>query len=164
MSESPDLKKIESEFEQQIQELRESIDRVGIRQDELKGFVFEISDTINEIKMQLATLPKEAFEARAKFHLAIQKNNELISRLYETISSFESVRHRYQQEIGKTTRDKIMFLNIEIKRVEDKFDNTSAGMTKFMKELRTFVSEVSKKPEVMEVVNDIESRPEYSME
>lgn len=160
-----DEKKIESEFMQQIQELRDSIDRIGLRQDELKGCIYEVTDIVKSIQQQVESLPPTAYEARAKFHLAIQKNNELISRLYDTISNFESVRHRYQQDIGRLTKDKIYFLNIELRRVEDKMDSTSSGMAKIMKELRQLVSTIVENPNISnKVLDSIEGKPEYNLE
>ena len=154
-----DTRKIEVEFEKQIQELRESIDRVGLRQDELRGYVFEVTDIVKEIQSQISSLPSNAYEAKGKFHLAMQKNNELISRLYDTIANFESVRHRYQQDIGRLTKDKIYFINIELRKVEEKMDSNSSSMIKFMKELRSLVSSVTENPEVSsKILGSIEKK------
>lgn len=160
-----ETQKMEEEFNKQIEELKASIERVGLRQDEVKSYIIDISATINEVKIALQNLPKDAGEARGKMYLAIQKNNELVSKLYDTIANFESVRHRYQAEIGKITKDKLVFLNIDLKRVEDKLDNTTAGMTKFMRELKEFVSAVGKNTEITDrIKTDLDDKPEYSME
>lgn len=158
------VKDIELEFQKQINNLSESIERVGIRQDELRGYIVSVSQNIDELKQQISSLTPSAHEVRAKFHLAIQKNNELISRLYDTIANFESVRHRYQQDIGRMTKDKLYFINIELKRLENKFENNSNDALKFMKELRNLVATVTKNESVQSHINDALNKPEYSME
>lgn len=156
---------VEQEFNQQIQDLQAAIERVGLRQDELKAFIFDVSATIKKLQENLDSLPKEAYDAKGKFYLAIQKNNELISRYYDTISSFEAVRHRYQQDIGRLTKDKLYFINIELRRVEDKFDNTSASMSKFTKEIRELISTIAENPVISKkLIGSVEDKPEYSME
>ena len=160
-----DVTKIEEEFRQQIEDLKQSIDRIGIRQDELKGYIFEVTDAISEIKVMIAGLPKEAYEAKSKFHLAIQKNHELISKLYDSISNFEAVRCRYSQDIGRLTKEKLYLINIDLKRVEDKTDSASSSIFKFMKELRQMITEVNSNPEISnKILGSIENKPEYNMD
>lgn len=157
-------KLMERQFDDQIEEIKASIERVGLRQDEVKCYIVDVTATISEAKTMLKNLPKDAFEAKGKLYLAIQKNNELVSKMYDTIANFESVRHRYQAEIGKLTRDKLMFINIELKRVEDKMDSTTAGMTRFMRELREFVATANQNPAAGKINVKIEDDPAYSME
>lgn len=160
-----ETKKMENEFNQQIEELKASIERVGLRQDEVKCYIVDITATINEVKIALKNLPKDEYKSKGNLYLAIQKNNELIAKMYDTIANFESVRHRYQSEIGKLTKDKLEFINISLKKVEDKMDNTTAGMTRFMRELREFVSAVGKDNTMSEKIKiDVDENPEYSME
>ena len=160
-----ETKKMEDEFNKQIEELKASIERVGLRQDEVKCYIVDITATINEVKIALKKLPKEEAKSKSNLYLVIQKNNELIAKMYDTIANFESVRHRYQSEIGKLTKDKLEFINISLKKVEDKMDNTTAGMTKFMRELKEFVSAVGKNNEFVDKIKtDLDERPEYSME
>ena len=157
-------KSMEKEFQDQIEELKASIERVGLRQDEIKCYIVDVTATIAEVKMLLNNLPKDAFEAKGKMYLAIQKNNELIAKMYDSIANFESVRHRYQAEIGKVTKDKLMFLNVELKKVEDKMDNTTAGMTRFMRELREFVSAANQNPAAGKIDVKVDDDPAYSMD
>ena len=160
-----ETKKMENEFNQQIEELKASIERVGLRQDEVKSYIIDLSAAINEIKIVLKNLPKDEHKSKGNLYLAIQKNNELVAKMYDTIANFESVRHRYQAEIGKLTKEKLEFINISLKKVEDKMDNTTAGMTKFMRELREFVSAVGKDNDISEKIKtDLDEKPEYSMD
>lgn len=160
-----DEQKIEAEFQQQIYDLKSSIERIGERQDELKGYVYEVYDSISELKTIIANLPKEAYEAKAKLHLAVQKNHELISRLYDSISNFEAVRCRYSQDVGRVTKDKLHFLNVELRRVEDKTETNTASVLRFMRELREMISAVNSNPEVTrEIEHSLENKPEYSMD
>ncbi len=155
---------MELEFNNQIEELKASIERVGLRQDEVKCYIVDVTATITEAKTMLKNLPKDAYEAKGKLYLAIQKNNELVAKMYDTIANFESVRHRYQAEIRKLTRDKLVFLNIELKKVEDKMDSTTAGMTRFMRELREFVAAANQTPAGGKIDVKSEEEPAYSME
>ena len=158
------LREAESDFLKQIAEIRESIERVGIRQDELKGYVFEVTDSIKNLKSILAGLPKDAAKTKVDIHLTIQKNYDLISKFYENISSFESVRNRYQQDIGRLTKEKIYFLNVEIRKIEQKTDSSTGSVLKFMKELRSMIATVNNNPEISSrVLGSIEGRPEYDM-
>ena len=95
--------------------------------------------------------------------MTLRKNNELVAKMYDTIANFESVRHRYQAEIGKITRDKLVFLNIELRKVEDKMDSTTAGMTKFMRELREFVAAANQNPAAGKIDIKLDD-PAYSMD
>lgn len=156
---------IENEFIGQINELKSSIDRVGIRQDEIKGYILEVKQSIDSINQQILALPPAAFEAKAKFYLAIQKNTELISRFYDTISNFESVRHRYQQDVGRVTKDKIYFINIEMRKIESNTEETGASISTLVKELKSLINDINAQPTVVkEVMNSIEKNPQYSME
>ena len=157
-------KDMEKEFNNQIEELKSSIERVGLRQDEVKCYIVDITAAINEAKLTLKNLPKEEYKIKSTLYLTIQKNSELVAKMYDTIANFESVRHRYQAEIGKITRDKLMFLNIELKKVEDKMDSTTAGMTRFMRELREFVAAANQNPAAGRINVKIEDDPAYSME
>ena len=157
-------KQMEKEFQDQIEELKASIERVGLRQDEIKCYIVDVTATIAEAKTALKNLPKEAYEAKGKLYLAIQKNNELIAKMYDSIANFESVRHRYQAEIGKLTKDKLMFLHVELRKVEDKIDNTTAGMTRFMQELREFVSAASQNPAAGKIDVKMDNDPAYSLD
>ena len=157
-------KQMEKEFQDQIEELKASIERVGLRQDEIKCYIVDVTATIAEAKTTLKNLPKEAFEAKGKLYLAIQKNNELVAKMYDSIANFESVRHRYQAEIGKLTKDKLMFLHVDLKKVEDKIDNTTAGMTRFMQELREFVSAASQNPAAGKIDVKMDNDPAYSLD
>lgn len=160
-----DTKKIEQEFQDHIEELKYSIERIGSRQDEIRGYIFEITHSINELKSLLANLPKEAYEAKGKLHMAMQKNYEIISRFYDNISNFESVRNRYQQDIGKLTKDKIYLLNLEIRKIEEKNEASSGSALKFMRELREMISTIQSSPEISnKILSSLENRPEYSMD
>ena len=157
-------KQMEKEFQDQIEELKASIERVGLRQDEIKCYIVDVTATIAEAKTTLKNLPKEAFEAKGKLYLAIQKNNELVAKMYDSIANFESVRHRYQAEIGKLTKDKLMFLHVDLKKVEDKIDNTTAGMTRFMQELREFVSAANQNSAAEKINIKMDNDPAYSLD
>lgn len=160
-----DYSKIDQDFQNQIDELKNSIERVGLRQDELKTYIFEVTDSINELKAILASLPKEAYEAKGKLHMAMQKNYEVITKLYDTISSFESVRQRYQQDAGRLTKDKLYFINIELRRIEDKTDSSSGSVLKFMKELQQMIKTVQSSPEISnQILGSLEDKPEYNMD
>lgn len=162
MDDINDKKKIENELQNHIDELKNSIERVGNRQDEIKGYIFEITDTINELKSILANLPKEAYDAKSKLHLAVQKNYEIISRFYDNISNFESVRNRYSQDIGRLTKDKITLINIELRKIEEKNDVSSGALFKFMREFREMVSTVNNSPEIAnKILTSFENKPEY---
>lgn len=156
-------KEIENEFQQQIENLKESIERVGMRQDELKSYIYNITSSSEQIQLQINSLPADAYKTKSNLYLALNKNNELIARLYDTISSFEAVRHRYQQDIGRLTKDKIFFLNVELKRVENKMETTSTAMAGFIKELRNFVTTVSN-VETRPILASLENSPEYSLD
>lgn len=155
---------MEKEFNDQIEELKASIERVGLRQDEIKCYIVDVTAAITEAKMMLKNLPKDEYKTKSTLYLAIQKNNELVAKMYDTIANFESVRYRYQAEIGKITRDKLVFLNIELKKVEDKMDSTTAGMTRFMRELREFIAAANQNPAAGKINVKIEDDPAYSME
>ena len=155
---------MEKEFNDQIEELKASIERVGLRQDEVKCYIVDVTAAITEAKITLKNLPKDEYKTKSTLYLVIQKNSELVSKMYDTIANFESVRHRYQAEIGKITKDKLMFLNVELKKVEDKMDSTTAGMTRFMRELREFVAAANQNPAVGKIDVKIEEDPAYSMD
>ena len=155
---------MEKEFNDQIEELKASIERVGLRQDEVKCYIVDVTAAITEAKITLKNLPKDEYKTKSTLYLVIQKNSELVSKMYDTIANFESVRHRYQAEIGKITKDKLMFLNVELKKVEDKMDSTTAGMTRFMRELREFVATANQNPAAGKIDVKIEEDPAYSMD
>ncbi len=156
------VKSIESSFDSRIRDLDEAIQRIGIRQDEIKSYIINTNLSIEELK-QLILQTKSA-ETQLKIRIAIQKNTEIIAKLYDTISSFESIRQRYHQDISKLTEGKIRFIHVELRRIEEQLNSNTNDLALLYNELRNAVSKLSNDKETMKKVSvSIKDSPEYSM-
>ena len=156
------VKSIESSFDSRIRDLDEAIQRIGIRQDEIKSYIINTNLSIEELK-QLILQTKSA-ETQLKIRIAIQKNTEIIAKLYDTISSFESIRQRYHQDISKYTEGKIRFIHVELRRIEEQLNSNTNDLALLYNELRNAVSKLSNDKETMKKVSvSIKDSPEYSM-
>lgn len=149
------------DYDKQIQSIWESIDRVGLKQDEIKNYIIIIDQGLEILNTQLKLAQQP--DIRMKIITGIQRNTELIAKLYDTISSFESIRQRYQQDISKLTGDKLRFIHIELKRLEDKMDTELSSST-LIGELRTLVQQINSSREIVEKTeNELKKNPEYNM-
>ena len=151
-----------AEFEKQIQGIWASIDRVGLKQDEIKNYIVIIDQGLEILNVQLRTATQ--LDVKMKILISIQKNTELIAKLYEVISSFESIRQRYQQDISKLTNEKLRFAYIELRRLEDKIGDVEINTSTLINELRSLIQQASSSKELVEKAKpDIKKHPEYSM-
>ena len=154
---------IESSYNKQIKNIEESINRIGLRQDEIKSYILDVNRAISEISVQISECNNK--ETQLKMRIAIQKNIELISKLYDSISSFESIRQRYQQDVSKLTESKIRFINVELRRVEEQLNSNSTDVVQFVSQLRNYIAEITKSKTTMKKINnDLSMSPEYSMD
>ena len=155
---------VSDEFEEQINNLKSSIERVGIRQDEIKAYIFDVQSMNDDIKLKIKSLTKEQFEIKVKMQIAISKNYELINDFYNTVSSFESIRQRYEADISKLTKEKLYLINVSMQQIQNKTESASQGMIAFVKEMKSFVNAIQTNKIELSEAKDLEADPIYSME
>lgn len=154
---------VEQSYEHRINEIKDSIERIGIKQDEIKVYIAEIDQSIKATELDVQNAKNS--EQRLRLRVAIQKNTELIAKLYDSISNFESIRQRYQENMGKLTESKLRFINIELYKLEQQTNMQSTDVIKFVSELKSYVQKLSgSKSTVKKVQNELKESREYSME
>lgn len=150
-------------YHSRINEINKAIDRIGNRQDEIKSYILSIDQSINQLELDIQTCQNA--EQRLRIRVAIQKNTELIANLFNSISSFESIRQRYQQDLNKLSENKLRLISIDLRKIEEQFNNTQLNETsKFIQELRELIEKAPKKVNVDKIKTDLNTSPEYSMD
>lgn len=156
------VKAISNEYGNRISDLKKSIDRVLRRQDEIKTYIASIDVSVRDLELSISQANNA--EQRLRIRVAIQKNIELISRLYDSMSGFESICQRYYDSIGKLTENKIRFINLEIRKLEDKYNAQSNDVSTFVNELRELVKKAASTKETKKIEVDLKNDPNFSMD
>lgn len=150
------------DYQNRVDELLLSIDRIGIRQSELQGYIVTIDHSINSLDIQAKT--SQVPDQKIKCYNLIQKNTELLVKLFDSISGFEGIRQRYQQDINKLTTDKIRLLNIELKRIEDKTNSTVLDASVLVNELRDLIRNVANTEVNKDIKSELNKDAIYNMD
>lgn len=160
---SEKYKNIETEFSNEEVSMRDSIDRISLRQLELQNQILTITSAIQvlEVNAKQAQTPAD----KGKFYSLVSRNVEILNQLYSTVAQFESVRHKYQQEINKVKKDKLTMINIELRRLDEKFDSFNENeMAKFMSEMKNLVKKAQELPHFKEESKNLTTDVAYSLD
>ncbi len=153
------LSDIENDFDDHVEKLNKQITHINTKQHEINSMISIIKAATNSIETLLG-VEKDSTQ-KGKFYTTINKNTQLMNELYGTYQSFESVKHKYYQDMGKMSVMKNRMIEIEIKQIDLKFNTLkSDDMVGFMSELKEMLKNIdTTKSKQLSFDN-----PEYSME
>ena len=165
MTTSTKQNKIEDEYNNRIEEIKENIERISYKQDELHSYIMELDHLVklSEQDLQLSKNKGESFRIRS----AIQHYLETISELYSSIASFENIRQRYSVDITKLTESKIRTLNFDLVRLEEEVNKQNVDVIKVISDFKNSLQEINKgnnKKYTTEMEKELNSNPIYSLE
>ena len=109
---------------------------------------------------QMAVAEKDPVK-RSKFYFAIRENIELLTKIFNSISDLENIKHRYHKEIDDVITNKIKLIAVDIRRIEDKIADGSGDLTSFFEKLGNVM--VNSNKAVTNTTAALENDPEYKM-
>ena len=153
------LSDIEKDFDNHVQKLNKQIEHINIKQHEINSMIATIQAATNNVESLLAQ--EKDSKQKGKFYTTIARNIQLMNELYGTFQSFESVKHKYYQDMGKMSVMKNRMLEIEIRQIDLKFNTIkSDDVVGLMSELKEMLKSIDKK----EYKQLSLKNPDYSME
>jgi len=128
---------ITSEFDLHQKTVEECIEHIKIRQMELQSMITIIQAANGNLETLLMKEkdPKE----KGKLYNIVRNNTEVLTQLYTTVAQFETVKHKYVQDIGRIIKDKNHMVHIELRSLDEKFatltQNDAVSLILNLKEL-----------------------------
>lgn len=110
---------------------------------------------------QLAIAEKDQTK-RSKYYFAIRENIELLTKIFNSISDLENIKHRYHKEIDDVIANKIKFIAVDIRKIEDKISDGSGDISSFFEKLANAMSNPTKS-NTNTAISTLENDPEYKM-
>ena len=112
---------IEQEFKVHIEKLEKQIGHIETKELEINSMISTIKASTDNVELLIAQ--ENDNKQKGKFYTIISRNVELMNNLYNTYQSFESVKHKYYQDMGKMNVYKVRMLEIELKQIDLRFNN-----------------------------------------
>ena len=151
--------------------LAKQIDNIVLRQQELQAYITEVDQSIKGLKSYIIREKQAQPPNQDKIkncQIAISRHIELISKLYESYRSFEETKFKYQKQISESNFKYIHMIEIDIRRIEEKLDNTlsDSSFSEVMHALVEGFKNVNKSgsdPIIQKSEQDLLEDPSYKM-
>jgi hypothetical protein len=100
---------------------------------------------------------------RGKFYLSLRLNIELLTKIFDSISKIETIKHNYHKEIDDVIVNKIKLIAIDIRKLDETKPGGEGDLVGFFEKLGTAMSKMGRAetapPEITNLTND----PEYKL-
>lgn len=147
------------DFAGQQTSLEQQIDVLNRRILSLQSHILSLEQT-NNVLEQMAQSEKDVTQ-RSRLYGAIRNNIELLTKVYGVIKEFEDVRFRYHKEIDDVLFNKYKLVAVDIRRIEEKLNDTSSGdLIGFFEKLSSTMSSTEKREQIKSSLDD---KPEYRL-
>jgi len=150
---------IHSEFEQRKKELECQLDHLDKFVTDLRSHKISL-ENVNQQLEQLASKESDASK-RAKYYVAIRSNIELLTKIFNSISELESIKHRYHKEIDDIMLEKIRLFNIDMRKLEGLKDG-GENLVEFFEKLSNAMSNSNKFQNDI-IKSSLQKNPEYKL-
>jgi len=150
---------IKAEFLQRKNQLEQQIDHLDNFITDLTSHKISLENANRHIE-HLITLEKDQIKKSKYFH-AIRNNIELLTKVFNSISEIESIKHRYYKEINEITISKFKLIDVDIRRINEKIrDGGQENLSVFFEKLKDTLSgsKISNKEE-----SNLNKDPEYKL-
>lgn len=128
-----DKDRIRLEFAERKKELERQIDHLDKFVTDLKSHKISLENANRQLE-QLASQESDA-SRRAKYYVAIRSNIELLTKIFNSISELESIKHRYHKEIDDIMLGKIRLIDIDIRKLDEGLKSGGENLAEFFEKL-----------------------------
>ena len=159
MNNNEPYKKIVKDFDNDSERIEQCLSHIAVRQQELLATISTIQAANQQLELQVASSkdPKD----KGKLYSIITRNISLLAEIYTCYQSFETTRHKYMQDLGRTVKDKHHMLEIELRSLEEKFNSAKTEeVSDMVSKLKEVLSGIS--IDNVKKITTTEA-PEYSM-
>ena len=120
--------------------LERQIANIVLRQQELQNYISRIEQGIKGLEGIIRVekqQKKQNYDKIKNCYIAISKHIELVTKLYDSYRAFEDTKFKYHKQIAESNFKYIHLIEVEIRRIEEKMDNTlgDSGFVEVMQAL-----------------------------
>jgi len=151
---------IQQEFITRQKHLEAQIDHLDLFITDLTSHKISLENANRQIE-QLALAEKDATK-RGKFYTTLRMNIELLTKIFNSISELESIKHRYHKDINEVVYNKLKLINIDIRKIEESLKDNNMDMIGFFEKLGNAMSNLTKAGSTP-VKTELENKPEYKL-
>jgi DNA repair ATPase RecN len=151
---------IKIEFSERKKQLEQQIDHLDNLITDLKSHKISLENANRQLE-QLASQETDAVK-KAKYFAAIRTNIELLTKIFNSMSELESIKHRYHKEINDITIGKFRLLDVDIRKIDEGLRNGGENLSEFFEKLGNAMSGLSK-AQANTIKTNLDKDPEYKL-
>ncbi|HQM07631.1 MAG TPA: hypothetical protein PLR97_07535 [Bacilli bacterium] len=151
---------IKTEFSERKKQLEQQIDHLDNFITDLKSHKISLENANRQLE-QLAAQETDAVK-KAKYFAAIRTNIELLTKIFNSMSELESIKHRYHKEINDITIGKFRLLDVDIRKIDEGLKNGGENLSEFFEKLGNAMSGVGK-AQASTIKTNLDKDPEYKL-
>ncbi len=151
---------IRTEFSERKKQLEQQIDHLDNLIIDLKSHKISLENANRQLE-QLASQETDAVK-KAKYFAAIRTNIELLTKIFNSMSEIESIKHRYHKEINDITIGKFRLLDVDIRKIDEGLKNGGENLSEFFEKLGNAMSSTGK-AHVGTIKTNLDKDPEYKL-
>jgi translation initiation factor 2B subunit (eIF-2B alpha/beta/delta family) len=151
---------IKTEFSERKKQLEQQIDHLDNFITDLKSHKISLENANRQLE-QLAVQETDAVK-KAKYFAAIRTNIEILTKIFNSMSELESIKHRYHKEINDITIGKFRLLDVDIRKIDEGLKNGGENLSEFFEKLGNAMSGVGK-AQASTIKTNLDKDPEYKL-
>ncbi len=110
---------------------------------------------------QIATAETDPAK-KGRYYNMLRMNIELLTKIFNSISELESIKHRYHKEIDDVLGNKFKLIAVEIRKIEDRLKDGDTQLVDFFEKLGNAMSNLGK-PGGTQIKTNLDSDPNYKL-
>lgn len=143
------------------------------RQQSLEGQITHLDNFITDLtnhkislenanrQIEKLALAETDATKRGKYYTALRLNIELLTKIFNSISELESIKHRYHKEIDEVVLGKIKLIAVDIRKIDDALKDGSGDLVGFFEKLGNAISNLNKSGTAIKT--NVAEDPEYKL-
>jgi len=153
-----------TEIQSELIERQKSLDA---QIDHLDKFILDLTshkislENANRQIEKLANAEQDATK-KGKFYTSLRMNIELLTKIFDSISKLETIKHSYHKEIDGVIVDKIRLVAIDIRKIDEAMKNGEGDLVGFFEKLGNAMSNLDKGGNPT-IKTNIDVDPEYKL-
>ncbi|HQF36457.1 MAG TPA: hypothetical protein PLL26_02340 [Candidatus Dojkabacteria bacterium] len=151
---------IQNELENRRKDLEAQIDHLDRFIIDLTSHKLSLENANRQIEM-LANAETDASK-RGKFYTALRMNIELLTKIFDSISKIENIKHSYHKEIDDVIVGKIKLIAIDIRKIEEALRSGEGDLVGFFEKLGNAMSNLSKGGNA-NIKTNVDNDPTYKL-
>lgn len=134
----------------------------------LDNFIIDLTShkiSLENANRQIEKLAKSETDVnkRGKYYTVLRINIELLTKIFNSISELESIKHKYHKEIDDVIISKIKLVAIDIRKIEEGLKHGEGDLSEFFEKLGNAMSNVNKSGATDTIKTNLDNDPEYKL-